>query len=102
MYGVVAFYQACAANGIKAIVLSVMTFKLRTVINAGSYSAIANAVASVSAGVTPTIIGAVIDVSGWQSAYLVVLGLTAFVTLALTAINIVVIKDNKKTKTSLK
>jgi sugar phosphate permease len=90
------------ANGIKAIVLSVMTFKLRTVINAGSYSAIANAVASVSAGVTPTIIGAVRDVSGWQSAYLVVLGLTAFVTLALTAINVVVIRDNKKTKTSLK
>ena len=86
------------ANGIKAIVLSVMTFKLRTVINAGAYSAIANAVASLSAGVTPTIIGAVLDTSGWQAVYFVVLGLTVFVTLALILINLVVVKDNKKTK----
>lgn len=86
------------ANGIKAIVLSVMTFKLRLVINAGSYSAIANAVASLSAGVTPTIIGAVLDASGWQTVYFVILGLTVFVTLALVLINTIVIKDNKKTQ----
>ena len=86
------------ANAIKAIVLSVMTFKLRMVINAGAYSAIANAVASLSAGVTPTLIGAVLDASGWQAVYFVVFGLTVFVTLSLIIINVFVYRDNKKTK----
>lgn len=92
------FFLIVFTNGIKAIVLRVMTFKFHTVINAGSYSAIVNAVASLSAGVTPTIIGAVIDTSGWQSAYLVVIRLSVFVTLALVIINMLVILDNKKTQ----
>jgi len=57
------------ANGIRVIVLSVITFQLHTQINAGTYSAISNAVASVSSGVIPTFFGFLIDSYGWKNAF---------------------------------
>jgi len=82
------------ANGVKAIVLSVMTFKMRNMINAGAYSAISNAIASISAGVTPTVIGRIIDGSGWQAAYFTTFGIVIFIIAALVVINFVVKKTN--------
>ena len=84
------------ANGVKAIVLSVITFKLRKVMNAGAYSAISNAIASLAAGVTPTIIGGIIDTSGWATSYLVTFGLCAVVAVALFVIDIFVRREYKK------
>lgn len=84
------------SNGVKSIVLSVMAFKLRKVINAGAYSAIANAVASLAAGIAPTVIGKIIDGSGWTAAYLTVFGLCVFVAAALFVIDIVVRRNYKK------
>ena len=70
-------------NGIKAVSLSVITFKMRKQINAGAYSALSNAVASLAAGITPTILGGVIDATGWQVAYLVVFGIMVVFTLVM-------------------
>ena len=47
---------------------SVATFDMRTEINVGSYTAIINAAASVSAGVAPTVIGKLIDAANANSA----------------------------------
>ena len=85
------------ANGIKAIVLSIMSFRMRKFINAGAYSAISNAVASISAGVTPTIIGRIIDVSGWAAAYWVTFGLVAVIIVGLVAVDIYVRREYRKT-----
>ena len=85
------------ANGVKAIGLSVMTFKMRKVMNAGAYSAISNAVASIAAGVTPTIIGKIIDSSGWAAAYWVTFALCAVIAVGLLVIDIIVRKEYKKT-----
>jgi MFS family permease len=84
------------ANGVKAIVLSVMAFKMRKVMNAGAYSAISNAVASVSAGVTPTIIGAIIDNYGWQASYFVTFGIVAVTFVLMVIIDVAVRRDYRK------
>ncbi len=84
------------ANGVKAIVLSVMAFKMRKVMNAGAYSAISNAVASVSAGVTPTIIGAIIDNHGWQASYFVTFGIVAVTFVLMVIIDVIVRRDYRK------
>ena len=83
-------------NGVKAISLSIITFKMRKQINAGSYSAISNAVASVAAGVTPTVIGSIIDNSGWKTAYLVTFAITLVFVVSLIIIDIFVRKADKK------
>ncbi|MBQ3046411.1 MAG: MFS transporter [Clostridia bacterium] len=84
------------ANGIKSVVLSVMTFKMRKVMNAGAYSAISNAVASISAGITPTLMGVVLDVSGWTAYYYVTFGLAVFVLLVTFIIDLIVRRDYKR------
>ncbi|MBQ9735030.1 MAG: hypothetical protein IJV95_04130 [Clostridia bacterium] len=88
------YHFIVVTNGVKAIVLSVMAFKLRNMVNAGAYSAISNAIASLAAGVTPTIIGSIIDNSGWQAAYLTTFGIAVFVILALILINVIIKKTN--------
>ena len=97
LYLALAIVFIVVANGVKAIVLSVMTFKMRKIINAGSYSAISNAVASVSAGVTPAILGWVKDVFGWSAVYFTVFGISLFIVVALILIELWVCRLNKKT-----
>ena len=82
-------------NGVKSIALSVITFKMRKHINSGAYSAISNATASLAAGITPTIIGGIIDNSGWKTAYLVTFVVAIVLTLALIIIDIRVRKADK-------
>ena len=88
------------ANAVKSAIISIMAYKLRNVVNSGSYSAITNAVASVSAGVTPTIMGLILgDPSvgaNWNAFFWVTTGLTVFVFLALVVIDIIVRKDYRK------
>ena len=84
------------ANGVKAIVLSVITFQMKEQINAGAYSAIANAIASISGGVTPTIIGKIIDVAGWETAYFVIFALIGAIIASLIVIRILVRRSKKE------
>lgn len=84
------------ANGIKAICVSIIAFKMKNQLNTAAFSAITNAVASIAAGVAPTVIGAIIDASGWQTAYLTIF-IVALVTLIITFIvNVCVTNSNKK------
>ena len=82
-------------NGVKSIALSVITFKMRKHINSGAYSAISNAIASIAAGVTPTMIGSVIDNSGWKTAYFVTFAVALTLTLSLIVIDVIVRKADK-------
>ena len=84
------------ANGIKFINLSVVALKVRNQVNAGSYTAITNAVASLSAGVTATIIGRIIDVYGWQTMYTVIFILVIVIVALLIVIDILVRKQYRK------
>lgn len=92
------------ANGAKCVVLSVISFRMRKILNSGSYSAISNAIASLAAGVAPTITGVIIDVAGWQANYLVIAVLVAMLIIATLIIDLKIrnnynkingIKDNK-------
>ena len=84
------------ANGVKAVVLSVIAFRMRKVINSGSYSAISNALASLAAGVAPTVIGAIIDVSGWAASYWVIFALVAALIIATLIIDIYIRRAYRK------
>ena len=68
---------------------------MRKHINSGAYSAISNAIASIAAGVTPTMIGSVIDNSGWKTAYFVTFAVALTLTLSLIVIDVIVRKADK-------
>ncbi|MBQ8308622.1 MAG: MFS transporter [Clostridia bacterium] len=84
------------AQGVKTIVLSVITFRMRNQLNVGAYSAISNAVASVSGGVIPTVFGKIIDTAGWTVSYVTLFGLTAIVLFSLFIIDALVCRAQKK------
>jgi len=85
------------ANGVKAVVLSVMSFRMRKIINSGSYSAISNALASLAAGVAPTISGAIIDTAGWAANYWAITGLVVALIGATIIIDVIIRKSfNRK------
>ena len=84
------------ANGCKAVTLSVMPFRMRKQINSGAYSAMANAVASLAAGIAPTVTGAIIDDYGWQANYFAITGLTVALIFITLMIDICVRKSYKK------
>jgi MFS family permease len=86
------------ANGIKAVALSVVAIKLRTQINAGVLGTLNNALASVAAALTPTIIGAVIENAGWGVSYFVTFGISAVICLSILAILILIKATNKSKK----
>lgn len=62
-----------------------MAFRMRKVLNAGSYSAITNASASVAAGVAPTVVGFIADLGGWGVSFL-----SLFIINAVLALSILV------------
>ena len=78
------------ANGCKAIPLSVMPFRMRKIVNSGANSAMANAVASLGAGVAPTVTGVIIDTWGWRASYLTAATLTAALIAATLVIDVCV------------
>lgn len=86
------------AKGVNSISLSVVTFNMRTQINAGTYSAVSNAAASISAGIVPTIIGGIIDGAGWQAAFIATFVLVLLCVISMIALNIII----KKSKTDVK
>jgi sugar phosphate permease len=96
LYLVLAVIFVVLANGIKAIVLSVVAYKMKSQINVASYCAISNAVASLSAGITPVVIGAIKDAHGWMAGYFVSFGVIVFSIILITIINVLI--KNKKVK----
>ena len=83
-------------NGVKAIILSVMAFKLRDEVNTAEYSVISNATASLAGGVAPTAVGAIIDYQGWSVSYLVIFAVSLFVALAIAVTDFLVVKTKSK------
>ena len=83
-------------NGVKAIAISIITFKMCKYINSGAYSAISNATASVAAGVMPVVLGRLLDLLGWKTMYAVTFVIAVFLTVAILIINIFVTKADKR------
>jgi len=70
---------------------------MRKIINSGSYSAISNALASLAAGVAPTISGAIIDTAGWAANYWAITGLVVALIGATIIIDVIIRKSfNRK------
>ena len=83
-------------QGAVTIVFSVISYKLCDYINAGAHSGLMNAAGAFAAGFAPTVIGAIIEYSGWQFSYIVVFILTLVITLVIGAILLILRKANKK------
>lgn len=96
LYLVLAVIFVVLANGIKTIVLSVVAYKMKAQINVASYCAISNAIASLSAGITPVVIGAIKDEHGWMAGYFVSFSVIVFCIGLLVIINALI--KNKKVK----
>ena len=72
-------------NGSMIIFTTVTSLKMRKSIDSGGYVAVMNAIASIGAGVAPTIMANFINNLGWSTAYLI-----CFIVFAvLTALNVV-------------
>lgn len=84
-------------NGERIFFSSIMAFRMRKVINAGSYSALTNASASVAAGVAPTIVGFIADLGGWGVSFLSLFIINAVLAASIYAF-IVVFKKTGITK----
>ncbi len=73
-------------QGAVTIVFSVISYKLCDYINAGAHSGLMNAAGAFSAGFAPTIIGAIIEYSGWQISYVIIFALTFIITIIICTI----------------
>ncbi len=74
--------------------MSVMNFDMRTSINVGTFSAFTNTTGSISAGVVPSIMGALIDSFGYRAQYAVIFALLLVVVGMLVIYNIFIVKRN--------
>lgn len=83
-------------NGIKAIALSILAFKMKNQLNTAAVSAIANAVASIAAGIASTVMGTIIDFAGWSVAYFFVFVMTALTLIITFIVNLKVTKSRNK------
>ncbi len=84
-------------QGAVTIVFSVISYKLCDYIDAGAHSGLMNAAGSFSAGIAPTVIGAIIQYSGWQISYLVIFILTFIITIFIGMILLLLNKTRKQT-----
>jgi sugar phosphate permease len=85
-------------NGGRNIFSSILAFKMRAQINAGGLAAISNAFSSLGAGFAPTIVGAIIEVSGWQVSYITLFGICAVTVGVLVVLTIMVNNNLRKQK----
>ncbi len=83
-------------QGAVTIVFSVISYKLCDYINAGAHSGLMNAAGSFSAGIAPTIIGAIIQYCGWQISYVVIFILTFFITIIIGMVLLLLNKTKKQ------
>ena len=83
-------------HGARSLFYSVLPLKMRNQLNSGALAAIANAFASLGASVAPTVIGAVIESSGWAISYLAVFVVEAVMILIMIALGIAIGKNLKK------
>lgn len=72
------------------VIFSVVSFKMGKFINTGAHGSLMNAAGALSAGIAPTLIGAIIDIhgknTGWQLNYIIVAIFTAIIAVILTII----------------
>ncbi len=83
-------------QGVITIVFSIISYKLSNYINAGAHSGLMNAAGAFAAGISPTVIGAIISGNnGWQLSYLTIFIITLFVAIA-SMIILLMLKPKKK------
>lgn len=85
-------------HGAITIVFSVISYKLSDYVNAGAHSGLMNAAGGISAGLAPTLVGAIIECNnGWQLSYLTLFIITLITTIFI-AILLVLLNKNRKRK----
>jgi sugar phosphate permease len=85
-------------NGGRSTIGSILAFKMRNQINAGGFSAISNAFASLGAGIAPTVLGAIMEASGYQVSYITLFGICAVTVALLGVLSIIVSANLRKQK----
>ena len=84
--------------GARVIFSSVVAFKMKDQLNAGAYSALGNAFASFGVSFAPTIVGAIIETSGWAVSYFAIMIMVVVIVLILIALSFIVHANIKKQK----
>lgn len=76
-------------QGTITIIWSVISYKMSSYINAGAHSGLMNAAGGFSAGIAPTVIGAIIELNnGWQLSYVTIFLITFMITISVAVISI--------------
>lgn len=83
-------------QGAITIVFSVISYKLSEYVNAGAHSGLMNAAGGISAGISPTIVGAIIDSCGWQISYITLFAITFVTTLFMIYLLLALNKSHKQ------
>ncbi len=83
-------------QGTISMVFSVISYKLSQYVNAGAHAGLMNAAGGISAGLAPTILGAIIDSNGWQVSYITIFAIIFITTLFVFALLISLNKNRQK------
>ena len=78
------------------MVFSVISYKLSEYVNAGAHAGLMNAAGGISAGLAPTILGAIIDSNGWQVSYITIFAIIFITTIFVFALLISLNKSRQK------
>ena len=82
------------AQALITIIFSVISYKMSSFINAGAHAGLMNAAGGYAAGLSPTIIGAIIDATSWQFSCTLICIITA--TITISALIILLLTNKKK------
>ncbi len=82
------------AQALITIIFSVISYKMSSFINAGAHAGLMNAAGGYAAGLSPTIIGAIIDATSWKFSCALICIITA--TIAISALIILLLTSKKK------
>ncbi|MBQ9734840.1 MAG: MFS transporter [Clostridia bacterium] len=83
------------AQALITIIFSVISYKMSPFINAGAHAGLMNAAGGYAAGLSPTIIGAIIDATSWQFSCTLICIITATITVSVIVVTLLINKKKR-------
>jgi sugar phosphate permease len=77
-------------QGVITMIFSVVSIKMGAYVNTGAHASLMNAAGGFSAGFAPTIVGAIIDSTGWQISYVILTIFCIAVVISLAIIQLLI------------
>lgn len=77
-------------QGVITMIFSVVSIKMGAYVNTGAHASLMNAAGGFSAGFAPTIVGAIIDSTGWQISYVILTIVCIAVVISLAIIQLLI------------